>query len=316
VIRAFLSFLFLSLIFIAGCPPKQDIRQAPNEIPQGLLPIATIEGEVLGQKLSGPIGIEADDFGDLYLVDAGNSRLVKFDREFKAVRDVGGFGRSDGLLNSPTYLGIDNNLNLYIADAGNQRVSVYDSRLNFAEEISLIDDTDPLRFGRPSGIIVNRYGELWVADYDKAQILIFNNVHQFSRVIGGRENSIGLLLNPEGMAVSPPDRILVCDAGNGVIKVFDNIGVHQFTFGGDYLEYPTGVDVDRFGNIWVCDRDLNKVFCFNRSGDYLYSIGEEGRDGVYGMESPSDLTVAWGDKLIISDKGNNRLLVYDILFPE
>jgi len=314
--RIIIPILILSLILVAGCPPKQDIKDVPSVVPQGLLLTHTIEDFIQGQKLSQPMGVGADEFGDLYLVDGGNNRLIKFDREFKAVRDVGGFGRSDGLMNNPTYLGIDNNLNLYVSDAGNQRVSVYDSRLNFVEEISLIDDENPIRFGRPSGIIVNRYGELWVADYDKAQILIFNNVHQFDRVIGGKENSIGLLLNPEGMAVASSDRILVCDAGNGVIKVFDNIGVHQFTFGGEYLEYPTGVDIDRLGNIWVCDQELNKIFCFDRFGNYLYSIGEEGADGVYSMESPSDLTVAWGDKLILSDKGNNRLLVYDILYPE
>jgi len=262
------------------------------------------------------MGVEADDFGSLYLVDAGNNRLIKFNSEFKVVRDAGGFGRSEGLLNNPTHIEVDNNLNIYIADAGNQRVSVYDSRLNFAEEISLIDDDDPLRFGRPSGIAVNRYGELWVADYDKAQILIYNNVHQFVRVIGGTETSIGLLLNPESMTTASSDRVLVCDAGNGAIKVFDNIGVHQYDLGGGYLESPTGVDVDKFGNIWVCDESLHKIFCFDRSGEYLYSIGEEGNDGIYSMRSPSGLTVAWENKLIVSDKGNNRLLVYDILYPE
>ncbi len=114
------------------------------------MPVGVISGTILGRQLAHPVGITSDDRGNLYLVDAGNNRLIKFDSDLRPVRDAGGFGYAEGLLNGPTHIEIDNNLNLYVSDPGNQRVSIYDASLNFAEVVSLIDDEDPLKYGRPS----------------------------------------------------------------------------------------------------------------------------------------------------------------------
>ncbi len=279
------------------------------------MPVGVISGTILGRQLAHPVGITSDDRGNLYLVDAGNNRLIKFDSDLRPVRDAGGFGYAEGLLNGPTHIEIDNNLNLYVSDPGNQRVSIYDASLNFAEVVSLIDDEDPLKYGRPSGLVVNRFGEVWIADYDKAQILIYNNVRQFSRIIGGSE-TIGLFLNPEGMCNAPNDRVLVCDAGNGMIKIFDNIGVQRDDIGYGMLDYPFDAVCDRYGNIWVCDAEQNKIFCFNMAGDRLFGIGESGSEGSYSFDNPCGLTVTPDGRLVISDKGNNRLVIYEILYQE
>ncbi|UCD95437.1 MAG: hypothetical protein JSU69_05140, partial [Candidatus Zixiibacteriota bacterium] len=91
---------FISLLF--GC--NKDIKTGPESKivtkPLGLVLEGMIEGEVLGQRLSRPSGIAADISGNLFVVDAGNNRLLKFDSEFKALREAGGFGSFEGLLNS------------------------------------------------------------------------------------------------------------------------------------------------------------------------------------------------------------------------
>ena len=87
-------------------------------------------------------------------------------------------------------------------------------------------------------------------------------------------------------------------------------------FGRDVLEKPSGISLDRFENIWVIDAGLSMIFCFDREGELIYSEGGPGRDGPYSFRNPQDLTVLPGDMIAISDTGNDRVLIYKILYPE
>jgi DNA-binding beta-propeller fold protein YncE len=262
------------------------------------------------------VGIASDNAGHLFLVDAGNSRLLKFDPGFEATRETGGFGSYEGLLNSPSYLAVDNNLNVYVSDAGNQRISVFDSRLNFVDNIDLVDEDDPLKFGRPSGVAVNDYGELWVADADNSRISIFNNLYKFDRFVGDVETYSGLLLSPRAVARAEKGRVLVSDEGKSLILGFDAFGIYLFDFGKDVLDRPSGIGLDRYGNIWVVDADLSAVLCFDPDGKLIYSEGSPGREGPYSFMNPQDLAVIPGDLMAVSDTGNDRVLIYKILYPE
>jgi DNA-binding beta-propeller fold protein YncE len=308
--------VLFSLLF--GC--KKDIKTGPESRnlprPLGLVLEGMIQGEVLRQRLSGPIGVAADNSGNLYVVDAGNNRLLKFDSDSKALRGAGGFGSFEGLLNSPTYVAVDNNLNVYVSDAGNKRISVFDSRLNFVDNIDFADADDPLKFGRPSGLAINDYGELWIADPDNSRIAVFVNLYKFDRFVADVETYSGLLLGPRAVARAQEGRVLVSDDRKSLIFSFDAFGIYLFDFGRDILERPSGISLDRFGSIWVIDARLSMIFCFDREGELIYSEGSPGREGPYSFRNPQDLTVLPGDMIAISDTGNDRVLIYKILYPE
>lgn len=316
LLRFSIILLMSTVLFIGGCPPSREIITENTPAPLGIIKSKTIQGTILGQVIRNPHGVEADRQGRLYLIDAGNGRIIKFDQDLNAVLDHGGTGFSEGLLSNPTYLSLDNNLSLYISDGGNQRISVFDGSLNYIEEISFNDEDNPLDYGRPSGLIADRYGELWVADYDKGRMVIYDNENQPNRFIGGKEDSPGLLVNPTGMTRIAGDRVLVCDEGTGIVNVFSTVGVHRDEYGYGYLDRPSGVVADSVGNIWVSDAGANQIFCFAPNGEYLYSVGEKGRDGLYSFDSPADLAILPGNRLIVSDKGNDRILVYEILYPD
>ncbi|MCP4706611.1 MAG: hypothetical protein GY865_18585, partial [candidate division Zixibacteria bacterium] len=203
----------------------------------------------------------------------------------------------------------------YVADGGNQRISVYDTRLNYAKQISLEDQSDPLKYGRTSGIKINQYGELWVADSDRSKIWIFDNVGFFDRSIGGLESTGGFLLNPAGMTSDQRGRTLVCDKGNGLIKIYDSFGIFLHEFGNKDMEGPTGISVDNFGNIWVLDSENSKIFCFDSEGQLIFEPEQMYYAGNIPLKNPSDLTVTPDNRLIVSDTGNDRLLEFQILYP-
>jgi DNA-binding beta-propeller fold protein YncE len=318
VFRLFFYLSVLAGVFlVVSCVPSKKLGSNTGNSPEplGLLLEKEIKGTILGQDLSRPYGVVSDGPGNLYFIDAGNNRVIWFNSDLEPVRDAGGFGSSDGLFNDPSYIASDKNLNVYISDAGNQRVTIFDSRLNYVDQINLIDDDDPLKFGRPSGLKVTEYGEIWIADYDRAQISILNNVWQYERSIGGVESTIGMLLNPCGMTDYSEKGTLVCDAGNSVVKVFDNIGILRDRIGYGDLEYPSGVTADQKNNIWVIDRDLSRLFCYGQSGKLIFSIGEYGKEGAYSFYQPLDITILPDNRLALSDSGNDRVLIYNILYP-
>jgi len=56
------------------------------------------------------------------------------------------------------------------------------------------------------------------------------------------------------------------------------------------------------------------IYCFSYNGEMLFSEGRLGSESDYSYNSPTDITVLSDNKIIISDTGNDRLLVYKILF--
>jgi hypothetical protein len=97
---------------------------------------------------------------------------------------------------------------------------------------------------------------------------------------------------------------------------FDSYGIYLSSIGRENVAKPSGIDFDRFGNIWVVDAGLSAVLCFNRKGDLMFSVGSYGNDGNYSFNQPQDLTLLPKDRIAVSDTGNDRLLIYRILYPE
>ena len=313
-----LVFLLLTGLFSAGCGPKEGSagEQKPEHYPLGLNLVKEISGTVLGRNLSQPVGLASDNGGAVYVVDAGNSRLLKFDRDFQPVREAGGFGAAEGLLSGPGYLTLDNNLNLYLPESGNRRISIFDTKLNYVGRIELSDPDDPLKFGHPAGLAVASYGEIWVADLDNSRLAVFNSVGNFDRFIGGVESSTGYLLTPGGMTRDARGNVFVCDAGNGLVKKFDRFGVYDTEFGGDLLKKPSGIDIDRFGHLWVVDAGVPGIFCFEERGGLVWSSQDIAAVGNIELKQPRDLTVVSDSLLVVSDTGRDRLVIYKILYPD
>jgi len=313
-----LILLFIIVVVSSGCAGLKKRGSHPHDspFPIGLRLEREFVDGIFGELLSQPYGIVADNLGNLYVADAGNNRLIKFDSELKPYREFGGFGYGEGLLNQPSYIYLDNNLNLYVSDAGNQRISIYDGGLNYVDQVELIDDDDPLKFGRPSGMTINEYGELLIADIDNARIPVFTAAGNFVKFFGDVDSYAGMLLTPSCVGRNREGDIVVGDVGNSKLLMFDSQGTYVFDIGRDVLSRPTGVDFDRFGNIWVVDSKLAALFCFGPRGRLLFSTQDPGTGGPYAFGKPIDLAMLPKDRIVVSDAGQNKLLVYKILYQK
>lgn len=309
-----------ALICLAGliqlaCRSDTGLSEESQNAKQiaGLIPEHTIEGRILGQYLKQPNGIASDNAGDIYLLDGGNRRIIKFNSLYEPVRDAGGYGRTEGLFVRPSYISIDNNLNLYVTDSENHRISIFDRSLNYANMIKIVDEDDALKFGQPIAASMNKYSELWVTEYENSRIDVFNTFNVFDRYIGDDDSYTDLFLKPSAIEFDNWGNGYVSDYEMAIVYVFDNFGTLKREFGQEYLLNPTGISFDRKGRIWICDSGIPAIVCFDNNGRQLF-IQEDLGSPEYTFKEPGDLTVLPGDKIAVCDTGNNRVLIYKVLY--
>ncbi|MBD3402516.1 hypothetical protein GF420_06450 [candidate division GN15 bacterium] len=294
-------------------PGEED---TPVIAPAAVLVDTIIEGMVFGKPLSNPYGLAVDFRGTVYLTDAGNNRLITFNSELAPRSEVGGFGAGPGSFDRPGYLAVDNGMSVMIADRGNSRLCRYNSRLQYVNEINLIEFEDPGMFGRPSGVALTDYGEVWMSDPDKDRVVLFDNTGNFDRYIAEFGYSGGQVSSPEAIVSDGRDGFFVCDAGNSRITRYDRFGNFTDALGEDALQYPVSATVDGDGRIWVVDQALSAVTCLDRNGKVLLETGSRLPGATRSLRNPADIVVLSDGRLMISDSGNNRLIICHIVATE
>ncbi len=80
---------------------------------------------------SRPTDVGWDAAGNIFITDGyGNSRVVKFDKNGRFIKQAGTRGDQPGQLNLPHTMAMDAQGNVYVGDRGNARVQVFDNDLN------------------------------------------------------------------------------------------------------------------------------------------------------------------------------------------
>jgi hypothetical protein len=82
-------------------------------------------------QFRGPSGITSDPFGNIYVSDAGNSRVLKFSRDLSPLFSFSGAGK--GKLNQPAGMGYLNG-EIYVVDKKDRRIVTFDPDGNFLRE--------------------------------------------------------------------------------------------------------------------------------------------------------------------------------------
>lgn len=317
--RALLTGISFALAFVGACggPPEKPAESSlPTRIPAALVKDREISGVVLGLALKEPTGVSSDLRGDVYVVDAGNDRVIKFDPNLAPLVDRGSFGNQQGQFNQPKFVTVDNVLAVLVSDAGNRRIERLDAELNFVEQYVMNDDTDPLKYGAPSGVAATKYGAVWIADYDKNRLVILDNVGSFDKFAADYGATGGQLDHPQKLISDDDDNFYVCDPGNARIAVYDSYGAFSRNIKDPDVIYPVAAAFDSKGYLWVLDQASVRLFCFTASGRKITEKGLE----VFGLSkpltTPADLTVLPNDRLLITDSGDNRLIVCRIILSQ
>ena len=266
-------------------------------------------------QFASPEGVAVSG-GLVYVADAVNSRIVRFDPANFAgtFTSFGTPGGGSGNFNTPTGVAVSGGL-VYVADFGNHRIVRFDPA-NFAGTSTSFGTfgSGSGNFNSPYGVAVSG-GLVYVADTFNSRVVQFDPAN-----FAGTFTSFGTLGAgsgnfefPIGVAVSGGlvyvgdtnnDRIVRFDPANfaGTFTSFGTLG-----FGSGNFNTPTGVAVSG-SLVYVVDSSNNRIVNFdpaNFAGTFT-SFGTLGA-GSGNFDFPIGVAVS-GSLVYVADTSNSRIV--------
>ncbi len=280
-----------------------------------------------GEFMSPLYGLTIDRQGSIFVVDNGNNRIQKFERNGNFILLWGNFGISNSNFNNPTGLACDAKGDIYVADTNNHRVQKFDGKLGHYLMKFGGRGNGEGQFNAPWGITVDRVrGYIYVVDSANFRIQKFDQHGEFIMQWGSFGNNDGQFYFARGIAVDEADgMVYVVDMGNHRVQKFDTstnvlpqlVGKWGGEIGAGHassalaqepgqFRSPWGVAVDENGDVFVTDTGNQRIQKFDREGNFITQWGGFG-NGEGQFNFPYGIAVDTRGTVFAVDSGNMRI---------
>ena len=313
-------------------------------------------GPAAEAQLRSPNGVAVDGAGNLYIADRNNHRIRKVDSTGTITTiagtgefDFGGDGgpAAEAQIGSPYGVAVDGAGNLYIADSGNQRIRKVDSTGTITTiagtgERGFRGDGGPAaeaQLNLPYGVVVDGAGNLYIGDLYNDRIRKVDTTGTITTIAGTGESGFrgdggpaaeAQLSDPTGVAMDGAGNLYIADTENQRIRKVDSMGTITTIAGtgerGDggpaaeaQLSDPFGVAVDGAGNLYIAERDNQRIRKVDSAGTIttiagtgVLSFGGDGGPAAEAqLSDPTGVAVDGAGNLYIADLGNQRIRKVD-----
>lgn len=250
--------------------------------------------------LDTPTGVAVDSSGNIYIADSHNQRIRKVSGG--VITSIAGTGTAgfsgDGgqatvaQLALPSAVALDSAGNLYIADTNNQRIrkvtgSIISTVAGNGEELFAGDGgaATAASLDSPTGVAVDGAGNIYIADRHNQRI----------RVVGTTGNISTL-------------------AGSGAVTLAGSYSGDGAAATAATLARPSGVSVDRAGNVYIADTDNQRIRqVSNGTIATVVGSGQQGFSGDGGpataatLNTPQGIATDSSGNLVVADTLNQRI---------
>ena len=260
-----------------------------------------------------PVRVAVDSQGNLYVAEASENKIVKFN---PAGKNVGTLS-----VTYPLSVAVDTAGNIYAGCVVSSKkqglknvVVVYDA--NFSQIGSLGIGAGEFTF--PVDVTVDGSGKIYVVDKDAHTVSVYDQTTR-ARVLsfGGFGNGNGQLSRPTSVAVNDATgEIFVADAPqtstpNGLttgarISVFDRNGSFvrsfgEFGFGSGQITSPEDMAIDSAGQLYVVDAYQGAALILNAASGSSVGAGAL-YDNANPMFNPSGIAISQNGLVYIASK--------------
>ena len=197
---------------------------------------------------------------------------------------------------------------IYVTENYNHCISIWDKDGKHVKSIGQ-KGQKPGQILYPTGIAVNKEGEIYVADRGRVQKL--SKMGQLLAIYVELDEPHGVTLS------STEERVYVCDSGSQRIMVFDadlklvesfgelscSLEPDQAEMGN--LESPHSLALDSSDNIYLTDTMSRHIHVYKKNGTHIRSISHP-HDEEF---APSGIAIE-DEHLYIADRGGNQVVVF------
>jgi len=247
----------------------------------------------------------------VFVADTGLGVVHRLDlanRNYRLLR-----GSPDDALRVPIGLAIGED-RLVVTDRGRGAVDVLDLNGEWRRSQRWPEITAPVGIAWDAGARL-----FWIADAASHSCWATSDLTSLERRIGEGGAGPGQFNCPTAIAWHPATGLVVADAMNFRVQLFDAAGQMTRMFGqkgdaaGDF-SLPRGVATDSEGHIYVLDSQFENIQVFNRDGQLLMALGEEG-NGRGQFSLPGGVAIDERNRVWVADGYNHRVQVFQYL-PE
>jgi sugar lactone lactonase YvrE len=264
-------------------------------------------------------------------------------------------GLSATNLSGPSGTAVDSSGNLYVADTSNNRVLMFPPGSTTATRVYGQNGSfTTANFGAtatslntPYGIALDGSGNLWVADYGNARVLMFPPGSTTASLVLGQSTFTSNTAGTTSARMWDPRSVVligttlfVADSSNNRVLIYNNaaaladgaaantvLGQSGFTSNGagttqTALNFPQGLVADGNGNLYVADTGNNRVLIYGSAlslsngaaastviGQSNFTSRLNG-SGQSQLSLPIGVVVDNSGNLYVADNSCNRLLYY------
>lgn len=209
-----------------------------------------------------PTYISTDNGLNVYVVDAQNKRIQRFDHnlnfistiEIKEESDFSGFGLPEGIAITPSG-------EILVSDIEGDFLIKLNNLFEYERAFGGFESVGgSLR--DPKGVFVSQDGDVYVADSQNDRVVVFDPFGNILKSFGEK-----ILRNPNGVTVGQDQLIYVANTGKNSLVVFDPDGDLTLEYGNSglgmvNLSRPTDLKLGKENKLFVVDSGNNRILVF------------------------------------------------------
>lgn len=252
--------------------------------------------------------------GSLILCDEARGRVFGFDHERQSWY---AFEFPGARPFRPVDVQVDG-FKVLVLDAGTRLLYRYELGGALTDRLVNFRSADPAYDTLPSAFDVDIDGRLVVTDIGEDQIVLFDPFLAPTQRLGEPGSHPEQFTRPGGVVFLGDGGFMVADSGNMRLQRYNRLGFFEAEVGGRFaldnpLRAPTGLDADRFGNLFVADPVAGTVHVLGADGAFIALAADELPLAAL-PQSPVDVAVGPEDRLAVADRGREAVLVFRILY--
>jgi tripartite motif-containing protein 71 len=286
-----------------GAVPATVDSAVVDTLPLRLTPVQTIgPADSAAAPLVEPSGVAADAFGRIYVTDAAQHRLVRYDAGGTWLGEAGALGSDVGGLRRPAGVTAMGSLGVAVLDRENRRIVLYDL---FGRLAGVLADLAALEdeLGRvdPVALAADRGGALHVAEADRDRVLVLDFSGAYVRTLGGFGAAAGSFRGLAALACGPRGGLVTVERAGARVQRLDADGspVAAWPLPGPPARGGLAVAVDDSARVAVADEPAGALWLFDPSGRLLGA-----RTGLAG---PRSLAFAPDGSLLVAEAAAGRI---------